>query len=289
MHNKRDIQQELNTLRGLGDIIGAYEEIAAMRMRKVKKSVLQNRYFVQGLNDIYFRVLYTYEKYLKKRKGRKGAKEEKLQTNGKTVSVLITANTGLYGDIVRKTYDLFINNTEEANTDLVIIGRVGRQLYESRKRPKKYEYFEISDSGVDSQNTKMILEAILVYTNIVVYHGQFVSVLDQEAVRTYVTGKALDAKQASEAELQELKCIIEPSMEEVASFFEKQILSSIFEHSVYESSLSKFASRMITLDIASENISELIKKTDFKMLKLKHRDASTKQSERLAGITLWSN
>jgi hypothetical protein len=50
----------------------------------------------------------------------------------------------------------------------------------------------------------------------------YLSVLTQKPTATLVTGQALDLKEGNSKE--ELRCLIEPSTEEVAQFFEKQIL-----------------------------------------------------------------
>lgn len=286
MPNKKQLQAEIATLNDIKTLIESYEEIAAMRMRKVKKTVLQNRDFLSGLNEIYQRVMYTYKQYREDIKTKKlRSKWQAQTTNGKTVSVLASANSGLYGEIVKSTFDYFTKNVQNNSHDIVIIGKIGKQLYDSFPGKRNYKYFEISDTGVDIEKTKDVLDYILLYTNVIVYHGIFVSMLSQKPVSTFVTGKAQEF--GEEGTVQEIKCIIEPSVEEVTGFFEKQILASIFEQTLYESSLSKFASRMISLDVANDNISSSLKKVNFASLKLKHLHENFDQIERISGITLW--
>jgi len=291
MKNKKQLLTELVTNGDLKYLIEAYEEIAAMRMRKVKKSVLMNRDFFSGLNDIYHRVIFTYRVSKHHRFGKHEKNWLPLASNGKTVSVLISSNTGLYGDVIKRTFDLFRKNILGVTTDLAIIGKVGRQLFDlelSRiavNRP--YTYFQMSDNGVDNDRIREIVEHLLQYTNIVVYHSIYISILSQQPTETFVTGKAMEM--SSKGPTEELKCIIEPSVEEVAEFFEKQIVASIFEQTVYEASLSKFASRMMSLDFANENITASLHKGNFARLKLKHTSDSISQLERLAGLKIWIN
>jgi len=287
MLNKKSLQSEMAVLLSMQEIVEAYEEIAAMRMRKVKKSVLQNREFLSGLNNLYSRVWYTY--IHEKTSGVFGIPNKAPRTltvgNGKTVSVLVSANTRLYGDIIKKTFEMFINNVKDATTDIVVIGKLGRQFLTESGLNKEFKTFELSDSAYDRESTKEILDYILQYTNIIVYHGLYVSVLTQKPTATLVTGQALDLKE--ESSKSELRCLIEPSTEEVAQFFEKQILSSVFEQSMFESSLSKYASRMISLDMASDNISGFLKAARFQTVKLRHLVNNIKQTERISGIALW--
>ena len=285
MSHKQKLIEDHASLASMKEVVESYEEIAAMRMRKVKKSVLQNRDFFKGLNNIYNRVIFTYKNYLKKLTKSHGKKLEMIiNTNGKTLSILISANTGLYGAITKKTFNLFIENVVRSDTDLVIIGRLGKAMYDSYGYKKAYKYFDVSDTTIEEGSLAEVLNYILSYTNIIVYHGSFKSVLDQQAVRTYVTGEALES---FSEESTQIDSIIEPTVEEVTQFFEHQILSSIFEQTLYESSLSKYASRMVSLDLANENINELIMRTNFKILKQKHRDLDSKQLGTLGGLKLW--
>ncbi len=282
MKSKRQLQIELHTLKDFKTIIGSYQEIAALRMRKVKTSVLQNREFLNGLSDIYQRVLVTYQ--LSAPKKSKSSFQIR-ETNGKSVSVLISANTGLYGDIIRKTYELFLNNVSNNNHDLVIVGRIGRQLYENTYKKREYTYYESVDNGLADAKIADLVNHVLKYSNIVVYHGIYQSILDQRSIATFVSGN--NAINDNNIKVAELKCLIEPSIEEVLSFFEKQISSTLFEQTVHESSLSKFSSRMVSLDIANENIKSFIKKVRFSQLKVMHKSNNLQQMERLSGISLW--
>jgi F0F1-type ATP synthase gamma subunit len=208
-------------------------------------------------------------------------------SNGKSVSILLSANTGLYGEITRKVFNLFIENIIKSNTDIVIVGRMGRALFDGYGYKKPYTYFELPDNTVGEGKLKEIFDNILSYSNIIVYHSLFKSILEQKPVRTFVTGEALESISTEDSSV--LECIVEPTVEEVAEFFEKQILSSLFEQTLYESSLSKFASRMASLDVASENINNFIKTIGFKILKERHRELNSKQISTIAGKSLLRN
>ena len=284
MRTNKKLQNEIGGLKTLGRIIEAYQEIAALRMRKVKKSVLQNRDFLAGLNEIYGEIMSQYKGHASLKKGKK---VEVRPTVNRTVSVLLSANTGLYGDIVKKTYDLFFEHVSKDDTDIVIVGRYGRKVYETASTDKPFQYFDFSDSGKDVENTKKILEYILKYEHIIVYHGYFRDILSQVALMTPITGSNMFTE--TDKEVQGIKSIYEPSIEEVLTFFEKEILAAIFEQSIYETSLSKFASRMVSLDRATENIRHRLKETDFKIRKLKHSVSNRNQLGLMSGMQLWNS
>jgi F-type H+-transporting ATPase subunit gamma len=285
MRNNKKLENEIAGLKTMSHIVEAYQEIAALRMRRVKKHVLQNRDFLMGLNDIYAQVVQSYKSYPQIRK--KKTISFLRETNSKSVSILLSANTGLYGEVVRATYDLFVKDIKENDTDIVIVGRYGKKYYDGASIDKPYEFFDFSDSGTDEANTKKLITHILQYEKIFVYHGYFQDILSQIPLKTAVTGTGMENLTSSKEQMTSVKYIYEPTIEDVLAFFEKGILTSIFEQSVYESSLSKFASRMISLDYAMVNIKNILKKTDFNSRKLKHRYANANQLSLLSGISLW--
>ena len=50
MKSLRSIKDELEYLNSFQLMVESYEEIAALRMRKVKKFILERREFMKGLN-----------------------------------------------------------------------------------------------------------------------------------------------------------------------------------------------------------------------------------------------
>lgn len=282
MKSIKEVEKDIETLNDFHDLIETYEEIAAIRMRKVKKSVLLAREFLKGLSDVFKFVEMAYDTYLIKLENLKQGKAHFLKSNNKDVMVLLSANMGLYGDIVLKTVDKFIQDSKKSEADIVIIGKRGKRIFETLMKNKQFQYFDFLDGGVDDDSMKRIIDYVLQYRNIYVYHGIFESILNQVASVTNVTGDiskfAGQEKGIKEEEVEDPKFgFFEPSIEEVAAFFETQTLAVIFEQTMNESSLSKFASRMVTLDLAVSNVNEQLKKTNFNLKKLKHRRSNKQQ------------
>lgn len=284
MKRFKDLKAEFIYLNEFLTMIEAYEEISALRMRKVKKSVLKRREFMQGLNEAFAYIAYSYKVF--KKNVKKGVKPEILNTNGRTALVLLSSNTGLYGEIIRKTFDMFMTDTvNKKDADIMIAGRLGKSLYDSSGINRSYKYFEISDTGVDEAALKDIVNFVSVYSEVVVYHGVFRSILSQEPKSTHVTGEVLKITESTEE--YNVPFLFEPNIKNVAEYFEKQILSLIFEQALFESSLSKFASRMVSLDSAAANINQKITRVDFETKKAKHRAINLGIQGTLAGGGLW--
>ena len=292
MKTERYLKNELLDLDGFLGMVEAYEEISAIRMRKVKKSVLSRREFLQGLNEAFSYIVYSYSVY--KRALKKKSGKDIFNTNGRDVIVLLSSNTGLYGDLILRVFAKFAEEVKlsNSNTDVVITGALGKRLFDAAKISKEYKYFELSDTASNDDNVKKLLDHITNYTTINVYHGVFKSILVQDAEKTYLTGELMKKIESSSQEVnldfkKNTGFIFEPSIEKVAEYFEKQILSLIFEQSVFESGLSKFASRMVSLDTAASNISSRVAGMDFELKKAKHRKTNRSIQEGVLGGTLW--
>jgi ATP synthase F1 gamma subunit len=279
MITQKQIASELTTLVDLQQIIGAFEEIAASRMQRIRKKVLSNREFLEGLNKIYHQVRASYKEALERRK-LKSVRE----TNGKTVRVLLSANTGLYGPIVRKTFNMYIKDLKKGEADSVVVGRLGRILLEAEHLGRKAKYYSVPDQVVGFDQLKEIAEYLSSYSTVVVYHGLFKNILSQQESATDITGGG-KLSEIEEAEFE--KWIFEPDLREVMKYFETEIFTSLLMHTIHEAQLAKFASRMVTLDAAGERIKEARMKAFLEKQRLRHMMANYKMISGLSGMSLW--
>lgn len=280
MANKK-IRKEVENLEIIQNLVQTYEEIAAGRIQKVKVSVLANRDFLGVLGDIFAQVKYYYDK-------RKTSKDESSEAAAKKAVVFLSANTGLYGGLIRKTFNLFIERVKDTDADVVIVGRLGRVLYESVKKEKglkDYKYFDLSDNPTEQEVISEVSAYIINYEEVTVFRGKFESLISQGPVEDQLTGN-LDLTIDKRGE--EIKFIFEPSVEQIMSFFEAEIMAAIFEQAIHESNLSKYAARMINLDRAVANITENLEELLVDERRSKHRIFNKKQTDILTGISLWN-
>lgn len=282
----RQIDDEIEDLNGIKTLVQTYEEIAATRMQKIKSSVLNTRNFLESLFEIYQHVKFSHDKMIQKLEKKKQEKKEAGEE--KAVAVLLTANTGLYGDIIQETYNLFKGNFDGEKTDLAVIGDVGRKLVERDKETldlNDYKFFDIPDGTSDPSDFSSLISFIVQYDSVDVYHGKFESLLNQVPIKQNVTG---DLPESEKKAIEEAQYIFEPSIESIVGYFESEIMASVFEQSILESSLSKYASRMINLDRAVVNIRERINKTEFKRQRVRHRNMNKRQLDLLSSMSLWN-
>lgn len=286
MITKKQISAETDGLLSLKGLVEVYEEIAAGRMQRIRGAVLQSRQFLGGLLEVFKRVKAAYQN-----KEQSGVSVR--PRNGKTVAVFISANSGLYGDIVDKSFDKFAQFVKQSDPEVVVLGKLGVKMMTDRLPGRLYNYYDFSDEGVDLESFEMIMRYLVQYEKILVFYGQFKTILNQEPVVTSVSGDAIQAEEQvavdAGVKLVAKQYIFEPSVAEVARVFEGQILASIFEQTLHESQLSKFASRMLALDKSVENIELRLRKIKIEGVKLRHKMQNRKQLGTFSGVSLWSN
>jgi len=283
---KQQIAEEIKNVNALRDIVDSYEKISATKMQNIRSSVLTNRDFLEDLNFVFQQVKKSYkdqlEELMKKEKIKKN-KFSLIKTNGKTLFVLLSANTGLYGSILNKTYDLFKNYVLNQNGDILIIGKLGHDAYANDTINKPFMFKDLEDSSVKDEKLKDIINLIIQYEKVVVFHGKFHTTISQVPTATSVSGDPLPG----EAQVPALKFFFEPSLEEIMLFFEKEIFSSYFEQTLEESQLAKQASRMISLDNSLENIKKTLDLLNTDQQRVRHMDFNKKQLETVSSIKLW--
>jgi ATP synthase F1 gamma subunit len=283
---KQQIDEEIKNVHSLQDVIDSYEKISATKMQNIRSSVLQNRDFLEELNSVFQQVKKSYKDQLEqlmKKEKITSSKFSLIKTNGKTLFVLLSANTGLYGNILNKTYDLFKNYVLNQNGEILIIGKLGQDIYKNDTIDKPFMFKDLEDTNVNDEKLKDIVNLIIQYEKVVVFHGKFHTTISQVPTATSVSGDPLPG----EAQVPALKFFFEPSLEEIMIFFEKEIFTSYFEQTVGESQLAKHASRMISLDNSLENIKKNLLLLNSEQQRIRHIDFNKKQLETISSIKLW--
>lgn len=287
MVTKKELIKESDFLATLRTILETYEEIAATRMARIRSSVLNSRDFLLEVNTIFQQVKSSYKDridlLMKKKKIKDPTQLTFIKRNGKSLYVLISANTGLYGEIIRKTYDVFLDRLKKEPNDVVIIGKLGLEIFQAEKIQTPLTYFEFSDNKIDDEALKKIVEHIIGYEKIFVFYEQFNNVISQSPIVTGISGDPLPWEKSDEP----IKYFFEPSLEKIMEFFEKEIFASIFQQTLFESELAKFASRMVSLDFASENTKTRLKQVIMASQRIKHQENNKRQLEKFASMRLW--
>jgi len=287
MVTKKELTREIEFLTVLRTVLETYEEIAATRMARIRSSVLGSRDFLLEVNAIFQQVKISYKSQIQALMRKKKIKDPSrltfIKRNGKTLYVFISANTGLYGDIIRKTYDVFIESIKKEPGDVTILGKLGFEIFKTEGIKAPVTYFEFPDNKIDNAIVQKIVEHIIQYEKILVFYEQFNNVISQSPIVTSISGDPLPWEGGGP----QTKYFFEPSLEKIMEFFEKEIFASIFQQTIFESELAKFAARMVSLDFASENARNRLKQIYLAKSRIKHQEDNKRQLEKLTSMRFW--
>ena len=282
---------EMTQLQLLQTITTVYGEIAAMWMVRARDSIIRSRSFVDEVHQLFVTVFSAYTKQVKQLASRsqfkRGGKITFVSHNGKKVAVLLSANAGFYGEITKKTFEVFMKDIREHDYEATILGKQGLAMFIAEEPSRPHSYFEFSDEKVDQSQLLPLARHLVQYDEIRLYHGLFENFVTQVPVVDQLRADPYQYLQEQKEEDKLKPHIFEPNIEAILTFFEKQIFTSVLEQSVRESQLAKFASRIMVMDRAGENIRQRLKVIQRQQLKLTHRVNNQKQLNQFAGLLLW--
>jgi ATP synthase F1 gamma subunit len=291
MAQKKLLQEDLEALNSIKELAESYEEIAVIRMQKIKDSVLRSREFLVALSDVYVDLKSSYEREVRDliKRIKKGEKSllTGLQKNGKTLLVYLSSNGKLYGSVTQKTYHMFmadLKKPEFANSDIAIIGSAGKEMFDESSHKRPYIYFEIPDTKVELDHIKQIMQTFLNYEKVYVYYGKFANVVNQDPINTSITGEEIFETEVHQVINREDKFIFEPTLEKIFHFFETQIMVNLFSQTLLENQLARHASRVNSMEAALVNIEEETVKLNRVAVRLKHLTQNKKQIETVSGV-----
>jgi ATP synthase F1 gamma subunit len=286
MIDERSLAEEIGRVSALQTLVRAYGEIAAIRMRKTRSSVLANREFLDQLNGVFedVRASYAQEVAALAKKTKGPAQVTFLAHNGKTVSVFISANTGLYGEIVQSTLRLFLEEVRQNISEVSIVGRHGLSLFLAEEPDRPYSYFDLPDDRLEVTQLEELIKHIVQYSEIHVFYGKFQSVITQRPEKLEVSA---EISLTTAPNQKPRHYLFEPTLESVLMFFETEIFATNFEQIIRESQLAKFASRVLAMDKADQNTKEEVKKLFFEKNRLRHRSINKKLLNAVSSLIAW--
>lgn len=281
MPTLKEIKENLETISTIKNIVRAYQEIANLRMKLIREKVLKNREFFKKLSDTYQRIKSAYLFSLKKGWVRK-RKTSFLQPKKKSVVIFLSANKFFYGTLILDIWQKIQEYLKEKGADLAVVGRIGKYLAERGGFGHKMFYFELDDEKPETERIEAIIEFVKNYKEIIVFQGRYETVLSQSVVMSKISG-GLPLKE----KVEKVKTyLFEPSAEAVLEFFEREIIATLFNQTILEHQLARYASRVIAMYQATENAKNLEKKLKLIENKLARQRLNKRQTEFFGSVKL---
>lgn len=294
----KEIKENLKAISNIETITRTYQEIANLRMNKIRQEVLNNREFIEELSRVYILAKKNYLAQVKKGRLTKVKehsflspprfarvkKESFIKRRGERVVVFLSGNERFYGTLILDIWREILNYLAENEADLAVVGRVGKYLADRSGFDHKMFYFDLDDDNPEKWRIKGIIEFIKNYEEIIIFHGRFQTILSQKVVQSNISGGV-----SPEKELAEVKSyLFEPSLQTVLEFFETELMSAFFNQTILEHQLSRYATRMVAMYQATENAKKRKRELEIEEKKLDRQLFNKQQIELFSGFQLWT-
>jgi F0F1-type ATP synthase gamma subunit len=244
MSNSKQLQEDLEAIGAIKSITSVYQETASLRMNQLRSGVAATREFLEGVSAVYNHAKTAYIASISRRTPKEREKLWKtlsfVRRNSKKVNVFLSANEHLYGTLILDVWGHYLNDLYHEKADAAVVGSIGKFLLGNEQIETKSKYFELSDDKPDATQIKKVIDFISQYEEVVVYHGQMVTVLHQIPVKSEISGGISFEKRP---ERSAKRYLFEPSPESILGFFETEIIAALFNQTILEHQLARFAAR----------------------------------------------
>ena len=261
------IEKEGVQIATVEDLTGVFESIASTQVAKVKNKVALSKEFFQLLWSRYSAIRIDPKSRITYRQQREG--------NGRTAYVIISAEAGLSGDIDQRLIEVMMQTYDPKTTDIIVLGTHGAtQLMQRGIKFSRYFQVPESDEYID---VTPVVEAVIDYSNIIVYYEEYVSLGVQEIQTMNLITNLQDMSESvpDENAITMEDTIFEPSLDQIAESMEMTMMMLALNQTILESSLAQAASRFNAMAVAKKRASELL--GDFK---LEYHRAKRSESDR---------
>jgi F-type H+-transporting ATPase subunit gamma len=274
MASIKEIKENLETVSRIKNIASTYQDIANLRMNQIRENVLKNREFFNELLNTYQKIRSAYFLPLTEKKKEKTvfreAKKEK-------IVLFLSADQLFYGTLIIDIWKQVQKYLEQNKTNLAVVGKTGKRLAENSGLGHKMFYFQLNDVKPEKERLAGILDFIKNYKKIIVFHGKYEKVLSQKPAISEISGELPWQEEKAKTKPKIIESyIFEPSAEKILDFFEKEIIAVLFNQTILEHQLARYASRVIAMHQANENA----KKEQEKLLKSEFKLRNQKQNKK---------
>jgi len=269
-------KRELEDVEAIRFVTGTLLELSAERIKQLREKFEQNQLFYAEISDLYALVKWNAE--------RRDELAKAIPARGKRLSIALTSNSRFYGSLNRHIVDTFVKHIEtQENRSFMVIGTVGQRLMEFTPHRNKAVYLSFAGDQPTQSEVHHLLQQLEPYSEVLVYHPQFVNVFLQDVGVLDMTHSAPEVKQQHA----DVNYLFEPELPRILSFFETRVRYLLFQRAMLESELARTAARLTTMSRAEERAGTEIAQLRTSILKEQQTFDSLSLLESIAGTLKW--
>lgn len=266
MQSKQNLKREMQETVELSGLVNVYQEIAATKIRTVKRGVEDSRNYWESLHTAMLEV---------------GADLTVEGESKGTAIIWLAAEQGLYGGVIQSTRrSLLTAINENPSATIYIAGNRGQQLFREWWPKKPYETLSLPDEDFMKTELAQLVASLPQFTELVVIYGKMVNLLTQEPLvkRWHPVGAGQSSRELS---AKQRKYLYEPETEVVSQFLGTQVTTGILTQLAQENKLAKLAARVMSLEDTMTQVEKNMLGMGRQMRRIKSRENDKKQQARI--------
>jgi len=294
MPNIKTIREEQDFFETFNNFMLTYQQLGAIKMQQIRSSIIQTRRYMDGLADIFIDVQKAHKKLIKQISSNNSKNTVQIsfstfKKNKRSAIVLISPDTKFSGAINRQVFTQFEHSFSQikTNTDVIIVGTVGEQLFKEKFPTEKYFPFHIPQAQNKIADLKKLIEKLVNYNRVDIFYPRFFTLIKQSPVVTNITGDMSLSETNIKKDREERDFVFEPKLDTMIRFFELQVFTSLLQQTVNESYLANLGSRIVTLEGATQSVRKEYESLTYQYRNLNKQLKNRKQRSQMAGIALW--
>jgi F-type H+-transporting ATPase subunit gamma len=267
------IEKETAQIGTVEDLTGVFESLASTQVAKVKNKVQLSTQFFQLLWKRYTSIRVDPGTRITNRAGDKAKK----------AIIIISAEAGLSGDIDDRLIETMLQEYDESDTDIIVLGTHGANQLTQRGIPFAH-YFQVpeSDSYID---VSPVIDVVYQYSQIIVYYEEYVSLGVQDIRKIdLISNMRAMSEDAEEDVMTAADTIFEPSLDDIADQMEMNMMTMALAQTILESSLAQAASRFNAMAVAKKRASELYNDYMLEYHRAKRAESDRRMREVMVGL-----
>lgn len=292
----KEIKEEKETVKGVGDFATSLQQIAAGRMVKLRRSVLAAKRFADEATVILRELELARTKLVEKELGIKKSQldshaKEVVKTNkeNKSAVIIISSDQGLCGsyntEIFRKTEEIIPNHL---TADYFVLGSKGQEFFKRITKKYQVNYFPYNiPEEVAIEDLRPLISMFYHYDQIYLIFNKYINTATRKAVFIELAVPNIEVEELKK-EKQEGKYVFEPSLFELIQSVTAKLRYALFRQQILDSKLALYTSQMIAMQTASENAKDLMEELTLKYNKARRKLIDKKIQEVQAGRILWA-
>lgn len=286
-----EVKEQMLTVRSVGDFTNALQQIATIKMVKLRDHVLRSRPFVEAANEMLKELvslrnaIETEDLLHIKLKHEKFTPPPK-KTNQYAV-IVITSNQGLTGSYNPEIFHkVDLMRDDNKDSDFYVIGKKGQEMFANGKFKVKYYPFEVKDE-FEMKDLAFLVKLFDYYAHITLVYSRFINSATREVVALSVVNPSPETSEVDSK--QPGKYTFEPDIFEMIDKVSTTLRASLFQQQIFDARLSQYSAQMIGMKASSDNAEELLGDLRLEYNKQRRKLIDKKIGEVFAGSALWKS